>query len=117
MSFGAIVRLERNKKGIPLSRISSACGVSISYLSDIESGRRKAPSETTVEIIADTIGVDDETRTRLFEEARISRIKLNFDLHGRSSSEVDFMERLHRCWQLRELDSPTIERLSELLPG
>jgi DNA-binding XRE family transcriptional regulator len=60
MSFGALVRREREAKGIGLREMAKKIGVSPTYLSKIERGDFAPPVEGKVRKIAEIIGHDPD---------------------------------------------------------
>src|SRR6202048_4779959 len=60
MSFGALVRREREAKEIGLREMAKKIGVSPTYLSKIERGDFNPPAEDKVKKIAEIIGRDSD---------------------------------------------------------
>lgn len=56
--FGPMLRALRLSKGMTLRDLGIGSGVSISYISDIEQGRRLAPTPDRVEALAAHLEVD-----------------------------------------------------------
>lgn len=54
MTIGELIRKKRKEKGFTLNTLSNRCGLSISFLSDIEHGRRR-PSLDRLKNIADAL--------------------------------------------------------------
>jgi transcriptional regulator with XRE-family HTH domain len=52
MTFGESVRLQRISRGFSLREAAKLCGVSFSYLSDLERGRRQPPPAPVVRKLA-----------------------------------------------------------------
>jgi len=50
LPFSAVLKLMRTEKGISARSLSTACGLSPSYISKIESGGSKPPVDTFVKI-------------------------------------------------------------------
>ena len=53
-TFGDALREGRKKRNLTLRKMSEAVGLSISYLSDIEQGRRRPPTDDLVDRIEQT---------------------------------------------------------------
>ena len=60
MMFGRLVRRERMVRGIGLREMAKKVGVSPTYLSQIERGEFKPPTEDKVRKIAEIIGQDPD---------------------------------------------------------
>ena len=56
-TFGDALREGRKKRNLTLRKMSEAVGLSISYLSDIEQGRRRPPTDDLVDRIEQTLQV------------------------------------------------------------
>lgn len=57
MTFGEKVKEIRNSKGLSLKELESKCGVSHSYLSQIENGKRESPKFAIVRSLSIGLGV------------------------------------------------------------
>jgi transcriptional regulator with XRE-family HTH domain len=59
MNFGQTLKEARKKKEKTLKEVGKAAGLSLSYVSDIEQGRRKAPGEDVVRKIEAFLDITD----------------------------------------------------------
>ena len=57
LSFGQTIRLRRKELGYTQSDISKFTGLSISFLSDLERGKKTAELEKAI-LVANTLGLD-----------------------------------------------------------
>jgi len=64
MNFGQLLKDARKQSEKTLKEVSQVAGVSLSYVSDIEQGRRKAPSVEIVRRIETFLGITDNTLVR-----------------------------------------------------
>ena len=71
MRFGDYIRKKRldDPRGLTLSDMSKALGISLSFLSDIEHKRRKAFSPDQIEIFADFLDLTEEERAWMYDLA------------------------------------------------
>lgn len=69
-SFGEAFREARIEKKVTLREIGEYVGKSISYLSDIEHGRKRPPKLDTVSEIEQFLGIEDERLIRLAAKFR-----------------------------------------------
>ncbi len=68
MEFGKFVMENRLKNNISLRKFSQMIGISPTYLSDIENGRRKPTNNyEIIESISNALDLDTANRTRLFD--------------------------------------------------
>lgn len=58
MMLGESIKRIRNSKGIGLNEAAKKSGISGSYLSDIENGKKKNPSMSVLETLAGVLGVN-----------------------------------------------------------
>lgn len=70
--FGKAFRKERIEREITLRKISERAGKSISYLSDVEHGRRGVPDLNTVALIEEALGINDGHLVKLASQLQRS---------------------------------------------
>lgn len=70
MHFGATLRLLRTSKGMSLSGLAAAVGVSPAYISRVEHGHDAPPTADRLRTIAGALGVSSDALTDLVEELR-----------------------------------------------
>lgn len=80
MNFGEYIKLKRIEKGISLRQFASKIGISPSYMSDIEKGRRYAPDKEKLEQIQKVLFVRDEEIQKFYDLAGLSRNEVPQDL-------------------------------------
>lgn len=71
--FGEALKEARQNAKKTLRETSSYVGLSVSYMSDIEQGRKTAPDLETVRKLQDFLRVKDDTLLILASEARTKR--------------------------------------------
>jgi transcriptional regulator with XRE-family HTH domain len=71
MRFGDYIRKKRldDPRGLTLSDVSKALGISLSFLSDIEHKRRRAFSPEQIETFSDYLELSDEERAWMYDLA------------------------------------------------
>ena len=67
--FGAFLRDKRNQKGLTLRELAQKIGVSHSYLSNVEKGKKLPPNNKVLLEIANVLTLDTESRRLLFDIA------------------------------------------------
>lgn len=80
MNFGEYIKLKRMEKGISLRQLAGKIGISPSYMSDIEKGRRYAPDKEKLEQIQKVLFVRDEEIQKFYDLAGLSRNEVPQDL-------------------------------------
>lgn len=68
--FGQIWREKRTEKRLTLREVSERLGLSVSYLSDIEQGRKGAPDIDIVRHYESIVGVIDQSLSKLAQSLR-----------------------------------------------
>jgi transcriptional regulator with XRE-family HTH domain len=87
--FGEALKEARQKAKKTLRETSSHVGLSVSYMSDIEQGRKTAPDLETVRKLQDFLRVKDDTLLILASEARTKRpTEIVQHLHNRPRLSV-----------------------------
>ena len=85
-SFGKTIRKFREQAKKSMRDLAAAVGVSVVYISDIELGHRKPPSDDKLNKIADFLGLD---RGDIAELAMRERDYVEIDLKGGQSPMAD----------------------------
>lgn len=98
MGIGARIKTLRTKRKKTLKDISALCGVSVSYLSDIEN-ERKSPSLETLEKIAEALEVSQDRLTgqsvQAVIEDKLEELKMTIeDLVDRTKISVEYFKGL-----------------------
>jgi len=111
--FGKRLRELREDKGESLTSLASAVGVSASYLSALEHGRRGRPGFHLVQKIIGHLGVIWDEAEELVNLARLSHPKVTVDTGGLDPRATEIANRLAR--DIRTLDKKTLDQLLLLL--
>ena len=82
MRFGEFIKLRRqaDPRGLTLKDIAEVLGISVSYLSDIEQGRRKPFDSAKIEQFCNFLGLSDEDRSRMYDLAARETGKVPSDI-------------------------------------
>ncbi|MGL4873463.1 MAG: helix-turn-helix domain-containing protein [Clostridium sp.] len=80
MKFGEYIKEKRLEKGISLREFASRVGISPSYLSDIEKGRRNAPNDEKLKKIEKELFVIQKDIDQFYDLAGISKNYVATDL-------------------------------------
>ena len=80
LKFGEYIKSKRLEKGISLRELASKVGISPSYMSDIEKGRRNAPNKEKVDKIAEVLFYSEEEINELYDLAGESKNSIASDL-------------------------------------
>lgn len=80
MKFGEYINNKRLEKGMSLRELAGKIGISPSYLSDIEKGRRNAPNNEKIEKISEILFSSKDEIEKLHDLAGISKNNISTDL-------------------------------------
>ena len=72
MDFTEVLEELRQKRQLSKKDLAARAGLSVGYISLLTRGGRNAPSEKTVNALADALNLDEEARTHLFRSAGLS---------------------------------------------
>lgn len=75
--FGVFLRNKREEKGLSIRELSNKVGLSHTYLSYIEKGKKQPPNNSHLIMIAKALGFDNETKSLFYDLAAESRLFYN----------------------------------------
>ncbi|MEQ8604913.1 MAG: helix-turn-helix transcriptional regulator [Marivibrio sp.] len=113
--FGAKLRQMREARGVTLSEMADALGVSAAYLSALEHGRRPKPTPARLDQICAYFGVIWDEAEALKDLARLSNPRVVIDTAGLSPEATELANRLAQ--RLRHLSGAEIRALLQRLEG
>ena len=73
MNFGEYIKHKRIELGISQTKAAKMCGISLSYLSGLERGKRTAPANDVIDKIADALKLTRKERIKLSDLAAESK--------------------------------------------
>ncbi len=111
--FGERLRTLRKKKGVTLSEMAAALGVSAAYLSALEHGRRGRPSAARVHQICGYFNIIWDEAEELAALARLSDPRVVVDTAGLSPEATRLANEL--AARIRELPDEKVQVLLEVL--
>lgn len=115
-TFAAFFRQMRVEKDTHLKPIADRMGVSVAYLSDIGKGRRMPPDPDRVEAMADTMGLSEEERWKLYDLAGKERGEVAADLTKYiMDSENPTIRTVLRCAQKNNLGESFWQEVNQLI--
>jgi transcriptional regulator with XRE-family HTH domain len=107
--FGAKLREMRDARGLTAKDMADALGVSASYLSALEHGRRGRPTWPMVQRVIGYFNVIWDEAEELERLARISHPRVVIDTSGLDPRATELANRL--ADSIGDLDPPTLDRL------
>jgi transcriptional regulator with XRE-family HTH domain len=106
MKFGQTLKEARKRKEKTLKEVGMAAGLSLSYVSDIEQGRRKAPAEDVVRKIETFLEITDGSLVKAAQAEANIRSEVRTLLRKRPELNMSL---------LRAADDCTEEEINELI--
>lgn len=73
MEFGELLKQKRKQRDLSLRRMSELVNLGPSYLSDIENGKKPAPNDKSVLLLADILNLSENERIIFFDGAALSK--------------------------------------------
>lgn len=114
-TFGGSLRKMRRQSNMALVELSGAVGRSVSYLADIERGRRYPPKPEDIGKLLEYLGHEDQLPELLRLAAR-ARGKITFQVDETTDPEVaDTLLMLSTRYRAGSLDREVAIRMRELI--
>lgn len=113
--FGRKIRSLRAARGVNLQDMAAALGVSTSYLSALEHGRRGRPSRIRVHEICQYFNLVWDDADELQRLARISHPRITVDTSGLTPDATELANELAN--RIRKLPADKVKALLDLLKG
>ncbi len=111
--FGAKMRALRAERDVALKDMAEALGVTPTYLSALEHGRRGRPNWAFVQRVIQYFNVIWDDAEELVRLAELSHPRIVIDTAGLSPEATAFANRLARS--IGRLNAADLERLSDVL--
>jgi transcriptional regulator with XRE-family HTH domain len=113
--FGQRMREMRAERGILLKDMAEALGVTPTYLSALEHGRRGKPNWAFIQRVIQYFNVIWDEAEALARLADLSHPRIVIDTAGLSPKATALANRL--ATTIRECDEDTLDRLAAILDG
>lgn len=111
--FGQAMRRLRRERGITQKQMAIALGVSPSYLSALESGKRSKPGFDFLQRVTGYFNIIWDEADELFRIAAMSHPRVVVDTSGLPAEYTAFANQL--AAEIRKLPPGTVKAMSELL--
>ena len=115
MTFGEFVKDKRQKLGITLRAFADALHIAPSYMSDIEKGKRNAPTQDILENMSQILKLNDEDKNTLFDLAANSKNEIAQDLTTYVSENPKVRVALRRAKELNLGDDDWLRIIDEMI--
>lgn len=112
--FGKFCRKLRIDNGELLKDMADKLGVTASYLSAVENGKRKVP-QNWLHLISRIYSLDDQQVSELKKAIEESQTVIKFDLREFSNEKKDILMAFAR--EHKKLDATDLEKILKILQG
>lgn len=110
--FGKAIRKMRIDEGMSLKSMADSLGVSSSYLSAVETGKR-AVTKPLLDGISNGMNISETQKAELIRAAKISQQSVELNLAGRGEKAREVAIAFARSFE--ELSDSDIQKLKQLL--
>lgn len=115
MTFGEFIKAKRQKLGITLRAFADELHIAPSYMSDIEKGKRNAPTQDILENMSQILKLNDGDRNALFDLAANSKNEIAQDLTTYVSENPKVRVALRRAKELNLGDEEWVKIIEEMI--
>ena len=115
MMFGEYIKQKRQEKGKTLRGLADEIGIAPSYMSDIEKGKRNAPTQEYLEKLITVLELNEEERNELFDLAATSKDTIAQDLTEYVSENPNVRVALRKAMDLKLGDDEWIKIIEEMI--
>ena len=115
MLFGEFIKQKRQEKGKTLRGLADEIGIAPSYMSDIEKGKRNAPTQEYLDKFITVLDLNEEERNELFDLAAKSKDTIAQDLTEYVSDNPKVRVALRRAIDLDLGDDEWIKIIEEMI--
>lgn len=115
MKFGGFVKDKRQSLNITLRAFAERLEIAPSYMSDIEKGKRNAPTQEVLEKMASVLELNNNDRNKLFDLAAESKNEVAQDLTQYLSENKSVRVALRRAKELNLGEDEWLKIIDEML--
>lgn len=115
MMFGEYIKQKRQEKSKTLRGLADEIGIAPSYMSDIEKGKRNAPTQEYLEKLITVLELNEEERNELFDLAATSKDTIAQDLTEYVSENPNVRVALRKAMDLKLGDDEWIKIIEEMI--
>jgi len=112
--FGKALRKLRIDQGETQMDVARALGVSVAFLSAVETGRKAAPTDM-IEALINHFGLDEESANDLRHQAWVSRKEVKINMQELNKEDRDLVAGFARKFEERAFNSDQLASLRKLL--
>lgn len=117
MTFGEFIKEKRQLLGITLRAFADEIHIAPSYASDIEKGKRNAPTQDILVMMADVLKLNGEDKNKLFDLAAESKNEVAQDITAYVSENQNVRVALRRARELNLGEEEWLQIIENMMKG
>lgn len=117
MTFGEFVKEKRQSLNITLRAFADELGIAPSYVSDIEKGKRNAPTQDILEDMVRVLHLNDNDKNNLFDLAAESKNEVAQDITEYVSDNQNVRVALRRAKELNLGEEEWLQIIEDMMKG
>lgn len=117
MTFGEFVKEKRQSLNITLRAFAYELDIAPSYVSDIEKGKRNAPTQDILDAMVRVLKLNDDEKNKLFDLAAESKNEIAQDITEYVSDNQNVRVALRRAKELNLGEEEWLQIIEDMMKG
>ena len=117
MTFGEFVKEKRQSLNITLRAFADKLGIAPSYMSDIEKGKRNAPTQDILDMMVCVLKLNDHDKNRLFDLAAESKNEIAQDITEYVRDNKNVRVAIRRAKELNLGEEEWLQIIENMMKG
>lgn len=117
MIFGDFIKKKRQSLAITLRAFADELNIAPSYMSDIEKGKRNAPTQDILDSMVRVLKLNDEDKNKLFDLAAKSKNEIAQDITEYVSENQNVRVALRRAKELNLGEEEWLQIIENMTKG
>ena len=117
MTFGEFVKEKRQSLNITLRVFADELDIAPSYVSDIEKGKRNAPTQDILDAMVRVLKLNDDEKNKLFDLAAESKNEIAQDITEYVSDNQNVRVALRRAKELNLGEEEWLQIIEDMMKG
>lgn len=117
MTFGEFVKEKRQSLNITLRAFADELDIAPSYVSDIEKGKRNAPTQDILDAMVRVLKLNNDEKNKLFDLAAESKNEIAQDITEYVSDNQNVRVALRRAKELNLGEEEWLQIIEDMMKG
>lgn len=117
MTFGEFVKEKRQSLNITLRAFADELHIAPSYVSDIEKGKRNAPTQDILDAMVRVLKLNDDEKNKLFDLAAESKNEIAQDITKYVGDNQNVRVALRRAKELNLGEEEWLQIIEDMMKG